>query len=387
MPHPMVKRKLLSALSIAAAGAVLLPSAQAAPPAATNDSAHTVVLPVTVRDKKGGLVESLQKDDLTLTVDKRPQTIVSISRVADQPLRIGLVVDTSKAMANALDAERKAADKFIDTELPAGTRNEMFVIHFDREVELLEDFTGSADKLRHEIDGMGGTQPEHNDSAGPETTGDDRESTSRGRKGTQLYDAIFLACDELMKNKDGRKLLVVISNGADRGSKDTLNDAIDAADRAGVSVYTIFMKGADLRESGQQNGGDHRHGGGGWPGGGGGGYPGGGGGYPGGGGGGYPGGGGGNRRQPEPHASNGADGKKIMEEIASRTGAHGFEAKKREDLDAILGLIEQEVKSQYLISYTPDKADNDGGFHKVSVSAGNKDYSVAAPEGFYAPEK
>jgi VWFA-related protein len=372
-------RNLLSAMFVAAAAGLVSLPALAAPPADSNGSNRPVVLPVTVRDKKGGLVESLQKGDLTLTVDKRPQTIVSLSRAGDQSLRIGLVVDTSKAMSNALEAERQAADKFIDAELPAGTKNQLFLIHFDREVELLEDFTGSAEKLHREIDGMSATQQERYDSTGPETTGDERESTPRGRKGTQLYDAIFLACDELMKNKDGRKLLVVISNGADRGSKDTLNDAIDAADRAGVSVYTIFMKGADLRETGQQNSGDHRRGGSGWPGGGGGGYP--------GGGGGYPGGGGGNRKQPEPRASNGADGKKIMEEMSTRTGAHGYEAKKREDLDAIYGLIEQELKSQYLLSYTPDKADKDAGFHKVSVSAGNKDYSVTAPEGFYVPEK
>src|SRR5215469_4950016 len=147
MPLSMVMRNLLSGMSIAAAGAVLSLPALAAPPADSNGSIRPVVLPVTVRDKKGGLVESLQKNDLTLTVDKKPQAIVSLSKAADQPLRIGLIVDTSKAMANALDAERKAADKFIDAELPAGSHNQLFLIHFDREVELLEDFTGSAEKL------------------------------------------------------------------------------------------------------------------------------------------------------------------------------------------------------------------------------------------------
>jgi len=61
--------------------------------------------------------------------------------------------------------------------------------------------------------------------------------------GTQLYDAIYLASDELMKPKDGRKALVVFSDGADRGSKETLNDAVDAADRANVAIYTIYFKG------------------------------------------------------------------------------------------------------------------------------------------------
>lgn len=343
----------------------------------TKVSAHPVVLPVTVRDKKGELVASLQKSDLTLTVDKKPADIASLARAADQPLHVGLLVDTSKAMSNALDAERAAAGKFVDAVLPAGSKNQMFLIHFDREVELLEDFTGASDKLHREIEALGPTRQERYEGAGPETTGDDRESSPRGRRGTQLYDAIFLACDELMKDKGGRKLLVVISNGADRGSKDTLNDAIDAADKAGVTVYTVFMKGADLREANPQSAGqDRRRGGSTWPGGGGG-YPGGGGGYP----------GGGNRRDPEPRASNGADGKKVMQEIASRTGAHAYEAKKREDLDAIFALIHQELSSQFLLTCTPNSSWNDGGFHKVIVTAANKDYSVAGPEGFYAPEK
>src|SRR5208283_2027483 len=110
--------------------------------------------------------------------------------------------------------------------------------------------------------------------------------------GTQLYDAIFLAADELMKPKDGRKALVVFSDGEDRGSKENLNDAIDAADHANLAVYTVYFKGEQERQTGEgfPGGGGRR--GGGWPGGAGGNYPGGGGGYPGGGGG-YPGGGGG----------------------------------------------------------------------------------------------
>ena len=126
-------------------------------------------------------------------------------------------------------------------------RDQAFLLHFDREVELLEDFTNSRDKLHHELDEMGPTRASQNSSQGPETSGDDRssgqQSRSRGGGGTQLYDAIFLASDELMKPKDGRKALVVFSDGVDRGSKETLNDAVDAADRANVAIYTIYFKG------------------------------------------------------------------------------------------------------------------------------------------------
>lgn len=335
-----------------------------------------VVLPVTVRDKKGALVTALKMGDFTLTEDGRPQTIKSFTRETNQPYRLGLLVDTSRSVSGAMEEERKAAGKFVDTMLPErpnSSPDQAFLIHFDREVELLEDFTASRDKLHHELDDMGPTRQAQNDSQGPETTGDERDNNrSHGRGGTQLYDAIFLASDELMKPKDGHKALVVFSDGVDRGSKETLNDAVDAADRASLAVYTIYFKGEQERnENGIPGGGHH---GGGWPGGGGGGYPGGGGGYPGGG---RRGGGG----QSEP----GVDGKKIMEKIATRTGGRYFEAKKKENLDEIYGEIAQELRGQYLLTYTPDMVDNEGGFHKIALKANKDDLTVVTREGYYAP--
>ena len=362
-------------------------------PAATlKIQAREVVLPVTVRDKKGALVTSLKIGDFTLTEDSRPQTIKSFTRESNLPFRLGLLVDTSRSVSGAMEEERKAAGKFVDLMLPAdpkaadAKKDEAFLIHFDREVELLEDFTNSRDKLRHELDGMGPTRAGQNDTQGPETTGDDRGSqrTSIRRGGTQLYDAIYLACDELMKPKDGRKALVVFSDGADRGSKETLNDAVDAADRANVAVYTIYFKGEQERPAGAgYPGSGGRHGGGGYPGGGGGGYPGGGGGgYPGGGGG-YPGGGG--RRGGERPSETGVDGKKIMEKIATRTGGRYFEAKKKDNLDEIYGQIAEELRGQYLLTYTPDVVDNEGGFHKIALKANKDDFAVVTREGYYAP--
>jgi len=80
------------------------------------------------------------------------------------------------------------------------------------------------------------------------------------------------------------------------------------------------------------------------------------------------------------------DGKKIMQQIAARTGGHAFEAKKPADLDAIYKLIDEEMRAQYLLTYTPDKADDEGGFHKVELKAKKEDLSVTTPEGYYAPE-
>ena len=162
--------------------------------------AREVLLPVTVRDKKGDMVTNLTAADFTLTEDSRPQVIKSFTRESNLPFRVGLLVDTSRSVSSAMDNERKAGGKFVDLMLPADPKSakqadQAFLIHFDQEVELLEDFTNSRDKLHHELDGMGPTPHEHNDTQGPETSGDDRERQRGSRGGgTQLYDAIFLAC-------------------------------------------------------------------------------------------------------------------------------------------------------------------------------------------------
>lgn len=365
-----------------AAGATTA-SASDQPVATLKVQAREVLLPVTVRDKHGAMVTNLTAGDFTLTEDGRPQTIKSFTRQSNLPFRVGLLVDTSRSVSGAMENERKAAGKFVDLMLPENPKDakagdQAFLIHFDREVELLEDFTNSRDKLHHELDEMGPTSTERNNQ-GPETSGDDnggygrRGGQQRGGMrggGTQLYDAIYLASDELMKPKDGRKALVVFSDGEDRGSKETLNDAIDAADRANVSVYTIYFKGEQERSqnSGFPGGGRRGGMGGGWPGGGG----------------GYPGGGGGRRGGEEKPQ---VDGKKIMEQIATRTGGRFFEAKKKDNLDEIYNQIAEELRGQYLLTYTPDQVDTSGEFHKVALKAKKDDLTVATREGYYAAEK
>ena len=385
----------LSCLPVAARAQQAAQGATDKPVATLKVQAREVLLPVTVRDKHGALVPNLTVADFTLAEDGRPQVIKSFTRESNLPFRLGLLVDTSRSVSAAMENEKKAAGKFIDLMLPANSKgatagDAAFLIHFDREVELLQDFTSSRDNMHRELDTMGPTERERNTSNGPETSGDDRGSQSRGnRGGTQLYDAIFLAADDLMKPKEGRKALVVFSDGEDRGSKENLNDAIDAADHANLAVYTIYFKGQQERgaNEGFPGGGGRRGGGGGWPGGGGGGgggYPGGGGGgYPGGGGG-YPGGGGGRRggdRQSD------IDGRKIMEKIATRTGGRFFEAKKKDNLEDIYNQIAEELRGQYLLSYTPDKPDNDEEFHNIALKAKNADLAVSTREGYYSAEK
>jgi VWFA-related protein len=382
---------LLSALTLAAQQAAKS-DGKSAPPAsagaAKEDKPVTtlkvqsseVILPVIVRDKKGQAVPNLKSDDFVLHEDGRPQTIKSFTRETNLPFRLGLLVDTSRSQEAALPAEKEATGKFIDQML-SQPADKAFLIHFDHEVELLEDFTSTKSRLHHELDEMSSSNYSGDqDDRGGARPGDDNGGSRRRRGGTQLYDAIYLAANELMLKQDGRKALIVLSDGVDRGSKESLNEAVDAAEKANLSIYCVYFKGEqEHQNSGFNPGGGHRGGmgGGGYPGGGGG-YPGGGGGYPGGGN--RRGGGGGGSNEPK------VDGKKILEQIAGRTGGLFFEAKKKDSFDEVYGQIGNELHSQYLLTYAPDKkteGDSDG-FHKIMLKAKDEKLEVTTREGYYS---
>ena len=383
-------------------------SAPAQQPAAASQPvlhkpANEIVFTVTVRDKHGNPVSGLTAADFTLTEDGRPQTIKSFGLQSDLPLLLGLEFDTSRTIEGALNAERSAGQKFIEAALPAAApgqpkpTTQAFLVHFDNEVELLEDFTGSPEKLNRELNQMSmtargrsipqatdsgdnnGTSGRNGGSNGPYGrnggnngpyggSGNGRErGETNARGGTQLYDAIYLAANELMQPKHGRKTLVVFSDGVDRNSKETQSEAIDAAERAGVSVVAVYFRGGEQRSG--FGGLDSVGVGGGRSGGSAGGR--------------YPGSGrngGGTSQQKAP-----IDGKKVMQDIAARTGGQFFEVKKTDALNGIYTQIASELQSQYTLVYTPDQPDNEGGYHKVALKPKKDDLSVVMRQGYYAP--
>jgi VWFA-related protein len=365
----------------------VLPSLRAQEPAATTAvDVKVVTLPVTVRDKHGKIVRDLTKDDFTLQEDGRPQTIRYFSQATNLPLTLGLLVDTSRSQTSVLDAERNASRGFFDQML-VQPKDNAFLIHFDREVELLQDLTSSREKLQAALELL--KTPSARDSSNDPNDSDDRRSGSGSHHGgTQLYDAVFLASNELMKKQQGRKALIILADGVDRGSKTYLESAIESAQRADTMVYSIYLADSrreeDERPGGMGRGGGTGRGGGGWPGGG---WPGGGGGWPGGGGG-YPGGGGGGRRgggqrhPEEPHA----DGKKVLQRISEETGGRFFEVSKKQTVGEVYDGIVEELRAQYTLGYTPDKDSAAAGYHHIQlqVKGKDKDLSVQTRGGYYA---
>ena len=189
----------------------------------------------TVHDKKGQIASTLGKDDFTVEEDGRPQTIAYFSKDNDLPLTLGLLVDTSMSQRRVLDQERSASHSFLD-DMVRQDKDKAFVLHFDSEVELLQDLTASRDKLEHALDLL--NTPQFAQQGGGSSGGGSR---SRGGAGTLLYDAVYLASDQVIKKQAGRKALIVLSDGVDHGSKETLATAIETAQRADTVVYSILF--------------------------------------------------------------------------------------------------------------------------------------------------
>jgi VWFA-related protein len=345
--------------------------AQQPPQSPSKISSETKLVTVyaTVRDKKEKIIANLNKEDFALDEDGRPQTIGHFVRDTDVPLTLGLLVDTSYSQRGVIGDERSASYTFLDHVLR--DKDRAFVIHFDHEVELLQDFTVSRPKLQAALQLL---------DAAPRDTADDDQYRGQRHAGTLLYDAIYLASDDLMKKQQGRKALFVLSDGVDRGSKKSLEDAVEAAQRADTSIYFILFASNEEEHAHQQ----HRaHGGwgmgGGWPGGGGGGWPGGGGGPGGGGPGGGGRGGGGHRYPEESHA----DAKKVLDQISTQTGGRLFEVSKKMPVDQIYAAIEEELRNQYSLGYSPNPANTGAGYHKIHLTTNDKDLTVQARDGYY----
>ncbi len=201
---------------------------------------NVVTLPVTVRDKHDKIIRDLTKDDFTLQEDGRPQAIKYFSQDTNLPLTLGLLVDTSRSQTNVLDAERNASRSFLEQML-VQEKDRAFLIHFDREVELLQDLTSSREKLQKALDLLKSSDDRERSNDPNDPSNSPSGSGSHHGGGTQLYDAVYLASNELMKKQQGRKALIILSDGVDRGSKTYLEGAIEAAQRSDTVVYSIYF--------------------------------------------------------------------------------------------------------------------------------------------------
>jgi VWFA-related protein len=361
------RRDLLRSAALwAAPSAWAQQESQRAPvPGAQPDSTFSTDVKVvnvlaTVRNSKGEIVRDLTKDDFAVEEDGQPQTIRYFSRETDLPLTLGLLVDVSASQRRVLGDERRASTAFLNQVLRED-KDQAFVIQFEREVELTKDLTSSRKELESAVSSLdapalqrpgSGSGSGSGSGGGGGYPGGRRGGGGRGG-GTSLYDAVFLASDEVLKKQSGRKAVIVLSDGVDNASKTSLTGAVEAAQRTDTLVYSILF--ADEPQQGLINGPVF----------------------------GGPGMGRGRGRSRMPQESR-PDGKKVLERISKETGGAFFEVSKKHPIDEIYRRIDEELRSQYSLGYTSDRTSAGAGYRKIHVTAKPKGMVVQTRDGYYA---
>ena len=295
-------------------------------------SANLVDVYFTAKDKKGELVPHLTKDDCTVLEDKVPQTLKSFVAETDQPLTLGILLDTSGSQQNVLPLEQQAGSQFLDRVLRS--KDEAFLLSFDVNVDLLQDYTSSAHQLaramnKAEINTAGG-----NGAAGVPGLGGGPVPTIGAPKGTLLYDAVYLAATEKMNQETGRKAMIILTDGDDQGSRTKIGEAIAAAQRSNVIIYVILI--ADRGFYGGFNMGYFGY----------------------------------------------SAAKRLSDETGGRLIDVGNNGKK---LEAAFQQIEDELRTQYVASYTPSNTKLDGAFRRISVECKGDGLKVMTRKGYFAP--
>jgi VWFA-related protein len=320
---------------LAALGAVLVVSGIAAVAVAQDDQpikveVNLVNVLASVRSKSGALVSNLTKDDFKIYEDGKEQQIKNFERETDLPLTIGLLVDTSGSQERLIDVEQRAASEFFSKVLRQ--KDLAFLIQFGAEAELLQDSTNSPKLLQrallqlHLSVPVGGVHP------GP-------VPTMQNQAGTILYDAVYLAANEKLRQEVGRKAIVLITDGVDTGSKTSRDKAIEAAQKADAIIYSIYY--VDRAAYG--------FGGFGF----------------------------------------GGGGEAELRRMSNETGGQVFHVDRSHSLDDIFEEIQDEMRSQYAIAYQPPDPKRDGAYHKIDIKLTKKeyrDYKVQARKGYYAIE-
>ncbi len=271
-----------------------------------------------VREKKGAFVKNLEKDAFHVFEDGKEQEIRYFARETNLPMTIGLLVDVSKSQDTLIEVEKQAASQFFSKVL--SKKDMAFLISFGSEAELLQDLTNSPKLLREGLNEL-----RLSTSVGGPLPG----ATGAKQRGTIMYDAIYLAANEKLKREVGRKVMVLITDGMDYGSRISRDDAIAAAQKADTIIYSIYY--ADSRGYGS-------------------------------------------------FGSSDGDLKRLSEE----TGGRVFHVSRRQSLDDIFAEIQEEMRSQYSVGYVPTNSNKDGGFRKVEIKTNDKNEKVQARKGYYA---
>ena len=291
---------------------------------------NVVQLFFNVKDKHGALIPNLTKNDFQVFEDGKPQTIKYFAAESNLPLTLGILIDSSGSQTRVLDMEKQVGGEFLSEILR--DKDMAFVIGFDVNVDLLQDFTNSVRLLKTalnsaKINTAGGS------GTGIPGLGGGTVPTSNPR-GTLLYDAVYLASHDELAQQVGRKAMVLLTDGEDEGSQLKLKDAIEAAQKADTIAYVLLCADRGF------------------------------------------------------YGFGGYSGDSEMRKLTQETGGRVIEVGNKFDkLKEGFNQIANELRSQYNIGYVPANAKLDGSFRKVEIHTTNKDYKIQSRNGYYAVAK
>ena len=276
----------------------------------------------TVRDSGGRIIPDLKKEDFDLWEDGQKQEISFFSRESAEPLSLGLLVDTSVSQGRVLPMEQQSAVRFLEQVVKK--KDLVFVISFDVDVDLLQDYTNEVARLERAVERTVINAPFSPVSRGPFET---------GCKGTSLFDAIYLAATDKLGGETGRKALLILTDGVDCGSRMTLNQALEAAQRSDTVIYLVAVFDRSF------------------------------------------------------YGSGGYSGDSVIKKLAEETGGRGITASDPKKLTQAFAQIAEEMRSQYSIGYTPANKKRDGSYRKIKLQVKRDGHKLLARRGYYAPKE
>jgi Ca-activated chloride channel family protein len=305
------------------------PPAPAEPPYTSGRSirqnVNLVDVLFTVLTRQNKIVADLNSENFRVFDDDAPQEIRFFNRQTDMPLRVALLLDTSNSIRDRLQFEQQAAIDFLYNVIRRD-KDQAFLMTVDDQPEMVQGFTGDLDTLREII------------------------LKQRAGGGTALYDAIYQACEQLLKlpaavgnpDKDQRRVLVVISDGDDNLSRHSRGEALDIAQRAGIVIYSISTSTNWVITDQEVGRGDPS-----------------------------------NRKYMKD------EGDKVLQQFSDESGGRAFFPYRVDDLAQSFAYIGTELRSQYSLAYVPMRA-ADGKFHRIRIEVNAKGLQVRARRGYYA---
>lgn len=277
-----------------------------------------------VKDKHGTLIPNLTKDDFQVVEDGKPQTVKYFNANTDLPLTLGMLIDTSGSQMRVLPMEQEIGAAFLSEVLQK--KDLAFVINFDLDADLVQDFTNSPHELRVALNKVKINAPPCG--GAPGLGGGPIPSSCHG--GTVLYDAIYLAAQEKLRNEVGRKAMIVLTDGEDEGSKLKIQDAIEASQKADAIVYVLMIADRGF------------------------------------------------------YGGFGYSGDSAMKKLSEQTGGRMINVGNNDKkLKEAFDQIANEMRSQYNIGYTPTNRNLDGSFRKIEIKT-KEGYKVQSRAGYYA---